>query len=378
MSFDFVAVEADWPDAARIDEYVSGRGAPRARFSWTPFTRFPAWMWRNEDVAGFTDWLRAHNAERGEHQRAAGFHGLDLYSMYTSIALVVSYLDEIDPEAGKAARRRYAQLMPWQDTPQGYGRAVLVGRLEAAEDAVVATLRDLLRRRLEYVQRDGDRFFDAAQNARLVTSAERYYRAIFRSSAESWNLRDSHMFETLRSLLAYYGPTSKGIVWAHNTHVGNAHATEMLARHEHNLGQLCRQAFGDAVRLVGFGTDHGTVAAASDWDEPVQTMTVRSGHPESYERVFHEAAVPAFALSLRDPVRRAVRDELTPARLLRAIGVVYRPETELVSHYLEVVLPEQFDEFLWFDSTTALVPLSPAASRAPVPHDLPDTYPFGF
>jgi protein-L-isoaspartate(D-aspartate) O-methyltransferase len=370
--FQFVAVEADWPDAARIDDYVLG-GGRRSNVEFTPFSRFPTWMWRNEEVLGFVEWLRAFNADHATHK--AGFHGLDLYSLFTSIAAVLGYLDVVDPAAAKVARHRYGSLTPWQRDPAAYGKAVLVGRYRSSEDAVVTMLREMLERRAEYALRDGARFFDAAQNARLVADAERYYRAMYYGSAISWNLRDSHMFDTLRSLVSFYGPDAKGIVWEHNSHVGDATATEMASRGEHNVGQLCRSLFGDQVYIVGFGTDHGTVAAAKGWDEPMERMVVVPGCEGSYERIFHEAEVPAFALHLRRPARRAVRDELSSALLERAIGVIYRAETERQSHYFYASLPSQFDEYIWFDETNAVRPLADAP-RPPV-GELPDTYPFG-
>lgn len=369
--FSFVAVEADWPDAARIDDYVLG-GKRRSTLEFTPFERFPTWMWRNDEVHDFIDWLRAHNAARPE--RRVGFHGLDLYSLFTSIAAVLNYLDDVDPDAAQVARHRYGALTPWQKDPTAYGKAVLVGRYESSEQAVVTMLREMLERRVEYARSDGGRFFDAAQNARLVANAERYYRAMYYGSRTSWNLRDEHMFGTLEALLAFYGPDSKGVVWEHNSHVGNAAATEMSVRGEHNVGQLCRATFGYGALIVGFGTDHGTVGAASNWDEPMQSMAVRPAHRESYEHVFHESGVPAFVLHVREPARSAVLEELGPPRLERAIGVVYRPETELESHYFYATLPEQFDEYVWFDETCAVTPLA-AAPRFSA--DLPETYPFG-
>ncbi len=354
--FHFVAVEADWPDAATIGRHVLGQ-APHEAPHFTPFSRFPTWMWRNAEVSELVAWLRAHNAAQDAHDLCTGFHGLDLYSMFTSIAEVLTYLDGVDPDTANVARARYGTLTPWQDDPAGYGRAVLVGRYRSAESVVIAMLRDMLERRFEYAQRDGERFFDAAQNARVVASAEHYYRAMYYRSAESWNLRDTHMFDTLRSLLAFYGPDSRGIVWEHNSHVGNAAATEMGARGELNVGQLSRATFGDDAYIVGFGTDHGTVAAASNWDEPMQRMRVRPAHPESYEHIFHRSGVTAFSLHLRNPRRPAVRGELLVPRLERAIGVIYRPETERASHYFEATLPEQFDELIWFDETNAVQPL---------------------
>lgn len=370
--FSFVAVEADWPDAARIDEYV--RGAPRrSKHDFTPFTRFPTWMWRNEEVLSFVEWLRARNADSsGRH---AGFHGLDLYSLFTSIGAVLEYLDDVDPVAARVARHRYGTLTPWQRDPAAYGEAVLAGRYESSEQAVVAMLRDMLARRVDYVVKDGERFFDAAQNARLVADAERYYRAMYYGSAMSWNLRDAHMFDTLRTLLAFYGPDSKGVVWEHNSHVGDATATEMSVRGEHNVGQLCRAQYGEQAYIVGFGTDRGTVAAASAWDEPMERMRVVPACDGSYERICHDAGVPAFSLHLRQPRHQALREELAVPLLERAIGVVYRPQTERQSHYFHASLPWQFDEYVWFDETHAVRPLE--GLPGPHPAELPDTYPFG-
>lgn len=371
--FQFVAVEADWPDAMRVNRYVSDY-LPRARVDFTPFARFPTWMWRNQEVSEFVEWLRAHNLKQSERLHQAGFYGLDLYSLFTSVAHVLAYLDSVDPDAARIARARYGALTPWQKDPSAYGQAVLTGRYASSETAVVTMLRELLARRLEYGRKDGEQFFDAAQNARVVASAERYYRAMYYGSATSWNLRDTHMFDTLVSLLGFHGAGSRGIVWAHNSHVGNAMATEMSARGELNIGQLCRTRFGEGVYVIGFGTDHGTVAAASNWDEPMQRMRVRPAHPQSYERLCHDSALAAFMLHLRAPRRRAVRDELLADRLERAIGVVYRPDSERASHYFFASLPQQFDEYIWFDETQAVEPLP--IERRPSP-ELPETYPFG-
>jgi protein-L-isoaspartate(D-aspartate) O-methyltransferase len=369
--FRFVAVEADWPDASRVDDYVLG-GPRRSKVEFTPFSRFPTWMWRNEEVLAFVEWLRAFNRE---HQREkVGFHGLDLYSLFTSIAAVLAYLDEVDPDASRVARHRYGSLTPWQKDPSAYGHAVLAGRYRSSEDAVVAMLRDMLERRIEYARRDGERFFDAAQNARVVADAERYYRAMYYGSAASWNLRDTHMFDTLRSLFAFYGPESKGIVWEHNSHVGDASATEMGARGEHNVGQLCRSHFGETAYIVGFGTDHGLVAAASQWDSPMEEMRVVPAREGSYEALFHQTGIDALLLPVRRQARAAVREELLSPLLERAIGVIYKPETELQSHYFYASLPRQFDEYVWFDETRAVRALN-EPSRADR-SDL-DTYPFG-
>jgi len=368
--FNFVAVEADWPDAARINQYV--RHAPALQEQWKAFARFPTWMWRNHEALELVEWLRAWNAETQDPERRASFYGLDLYSLFTSINAVITYLNGVDPAMAEIARHRYACLSPWENNPAVYGQAVLGGRYRDCEARVVTILRDMLNRRMEYSRRDGERFFDAAQNARLVAAAERYYRVMYYGSVESWNLRDQHMFDTLERLLEFHGPGSKGIVWEHNSHVGNAAATEMGARGEHNVGQLSRTRFAESAFLVGFGTDHGTVAAASNWDGPMETMHVRPSHEASYERLCHDSGVKAFMLHLRDPARQALRDELEGARLERAIGVVYRPESELMSHYFQACLPRQFDEYIWFDETRAVSPLPSVVATG-----VPETFPFG-
>jgi len=358
--FRAVAVEADWPDAAAVDRYVRGL-PPRAR-SWMPFARFPTWMWRNREVQALIEWLRAYNADA---PRCVRFAGLDLYSLYASAHEVVRYLDRVDPPAASVARERYGRLTPWEDDPAAYGKAALVGRIQPYEQDVVAMLRDLLAKRIEYTAHDGDDFFDAAMNARVVAGAEQYYRVMYYGSIESWNLRDQHMFDTLTALRAQQGDEGKVIVWEHNSHVGDARATDFAARGEHNLGQLCRQALGGGAYLVGFGTDHGIVAAAHAWDEPMDRIRIRPARRDSYERLCHDAGVPAFLLHLRDPRRDELVQELTEPRLERAIGVVYRPESELQSHYFQAVLPRQFDEYIWFDETEAIDPLPMSEPVAP-------------
>jgi len=368
--FTIVAVEADWPDAAAIDRYVRHRPAqPGAE---PPFRRFPSWMWRNAEVEAFVEWLRRRN-ESVPPARRAGFYGLDMYSLSTSIAAVLDYLDRVDPEAAAVARRRYGCLEPWQQDPAVYGRAVLNEGYGACEEGVVAQLRELLAKRLEYAGRDGGQFLDAAQNARLVAAAERYYRVMYYGSAQSWNLRDTHMFDTLEHLLAAHGPRSRAVVWAHNSHIGNAAATEMgRVRDELSVGQLCRERFGHAAALLGFGTYAGTVAAAADWDGPMEIKPLRPAREDSYEYQMHQAGMPRFLLDLGSGRRDGLRAALSEPRLERFVGVVYRPETELHSHYAEATLPEQFDGYVWFDQTVAVIPLA-SQLRA----GIPQTYPFG-
>ena len=368
--FTIVAVEADWPDAARIDQYV--REAPASAAAARPFSRFPTWMWANTDVLRFVEWLRAYNDSTDDPEREAGFFGLDLYSLYASIHSVLDYLEDVDPEAARIARQRYGCLTPYARDPATYGAAALTGRYRECEEEVVAMLKDLQDRQMQYAARDGLRFFDAVQNARLIASAEQYYRTMFYGGAASWNLRDEHMFDTLRALLDFRGPDARAVVWAHNSHLGDARATEMGARGQLNVGQLCREAFEDEAYLIGFGTHTGTVAAASDWDGPMEIKRVRPSREGSYERLCHDAGTPAFLLSLRRSHGRRLRAALLPEHLERAIGVIYRPETELMSHYFHASLPRQFDEYIWFDETEAVTPLGVESAEG-----MPDTFPFG-
>ena len=368
--FRIVAVEADWPDARRVTRYVQALPDGLHREE-SAFARFPTWMWRNHETWGFVEWLRIFNAGLDEPAQRVGFYGLDLYSLFASIRSVLEYLERIDPPAARLARERYSCLTPWQADPQAYARAAISGRYRVCEKEAVAMLRDMLSQELEYAERDGERFLDAVQNARLIADAERYYRAMYYGASESWNQRDRHMFDTLERLLDFHGPSSRAVVWAHNSHLGDARATEMGTRGELNLGQLCREHFGDTAFLIGCGTDHGTVAASHDWDQPMRVMPLRPAHPESYERLCHESEVRAFLLHLREPSRGEVRPELTPPRLERAVGVVYRPETELQSHYFHASLPHQFDEYIWFDETQAVRPITDAEART-----LPAIHPF--
>ncbi|HEX2027667.1 MAG TPA: erythromycin esterase family protein [Nitriliruptorales bacterium] len=357
-----VAVEADWPDAARVTRYVAGEGDdPTAAAALGDFTRFPTWMWRNTVVAGFVGWLAEHNTRRRTNV-PVGFHGLDLYSLYTSIEAVVRYLDEVDVEAAQRARLRYACFDHAGVDGQRYGYATAVGAQEPCEGEVVAQLVELRRRAGE----DGGRaaaarewaFFDAEQNARLVADAERYYRAMFRGRDDAWNLRDTHMADTLDALLEHLGQRldrPKVVVWAHNSHLGDARATEMGERRgELNLGQLARERHGDRVVNVGFTTYAGEVTAAADWDGPTQRQRVRDALPGCYEAALHDAGLDRAWLDLHDA---AVASALAGPRLERAIGVVYRPDTERVSHYFSARLPRQFDVVIHLDDTRALEPL---------------------
>ncbi len=363
--FTIVAAEADWPDAAVLNRFINHE-QPNTDAS-PPFQRFPTWMWRNPVIRDLMHDLRDLNEGR-EAESRAGFYGLDIYNMSGSIEAVLAYLDEHDPGAAAVARERYGCLTPWQNDPATYGRAALRKGYAECEEAVVSQCRDLLESALD---KNGEAF-GAAMNARLIASAEKYYRIMYYGGAESWNLRDSHMADTLEHLLEQGGPDSKAVVWAHNSHIGDARATEMGAvREEHNIGQLARQKWGDDVALIGFGTHTGTVSAATDWDGEREVKRVLPSRRDSYERLCHDSGVERFLL---DPsVDRALRDRLMEPLLERFIGVIYRPETERWSHYSDAVLPRQFDAYCWFDETRALETL---ADHEPH-HGTPETYPFG-
>ena len=377
--FTLVTAEADWPDADRVNRYVRGLGSDAAPVeALTDFRRFPAWMWRNAVVLDFVAWLRERNDARHEADRM-GFYGLDLYSLGASIDAILAYLDGVDPEAAARARHRYACFdhVGEEGTPV-YGYRAALGLQRSCEDEVVAQLIELRRRAAVYARRDGqvaaDAFFAAEQNARLVQNAERYYRAMFRDRDESWNVRDRHMVYTLDALVTHFDrthPRAGAVVWAHNSHLGDARATAMAAAGEVNVGHLVRERWGGEAVLVGFTTYHGTVTAASDWGAPAERLCVRDALPGSYEAVFHEVGLPRFVLSLRDP---AVAAALRDPRLERAIGVVYRPQTERTSHYFRARLPQQFDAVIHIDETRAVTPLERTAGWEA--GEAPETYPW--
>ena len=301
--FNIVAVEADWPDAAFLDRRA--RGLPERRRNTPAFARFPTWMWRNRDVDDFIGWLSGHNAALPADRRVR-FQGLDIYSMSNSIAEVLAYLDAHDPAAAVQARRRYGCLVPWSNEPAAYGRAALARGHALCEEPVTRVLVDLLTRELSRARRDGDSFFDAVQNARVVSGAERYYRVMYYGSAESWNLRDMHMFQTLKQIMDHVGPDTRAVVWAHNSHVGDASVTDMgVSRGELNIGQLCREEWGSDAALIGFGTHSGTVACASDWDGPMEIKSVRPSRPDSHEAICHAAGRDRFLLDLRKGINDA-------------------------------------------------------------------------
>lgn len=379
-AFNAVAAEADWPDAWRVNRYVQGRSMDTdAAEALGGFRRFPAWMWRNADVLDFVGWLRAHNESLRSGATTTGFYGLDLYSLHSSIEAVLTYLDKVDPAGAQRARHRYACFEDFGEDPQAYGYAAGLGLSPTCESEVVAQLVDLQRRAAEYARRDGraaeEDFFYAQQNARLIKSAELYYRTMFRGRISSWNLRDEHMANTLDALVQHFelrDRPMKVVVWAHNSHLGDARATTMGRDGEWNVGQLVRQRYGHECVLVGFSTYTGTVTAASNWDGPAERKKVIPAMPGSYEALFHDAGIPAFLLTM--PRGSHVANGLRKPMLERAIGVVYRPESELTSHYFRAQISDQFDAIIHFDQTRAVEPLEPSGEWSGEPAE---TFPFG-
>jgi erythromycin esterase-like protein len=375
--FGAVAVEADWPDAYRVNRYVRGRSDDAdAIDALSDFVRFPQWMWRNADVLDFVGWLRAHNDSLARHRARVGFYGLDLYSLHASIAAVLRYLDSVDPAGARRARDRYACFDQFGADPQRYGHAASGGHARSCEAEVVEQLVELRRSAAMYAARDHgnepDALFYAEQNARLVANAEEYYRAMFGSRVSSWNLRDRHMAETLDALdvhLSSRERAAKIVVWAHNSHLGDARATEMSRTGELNLGQLVREYHGQSARLIGFSTYSGTVTAASDWGAPAERKVVRPALGGSYESLFHEMGGPNFMIDLGSGAGGALQHP----KLQRAIGVVYRPETERQSHYFHATLARQFDALLHYDVTRAVEPLERTAVWAR--GEIPETFP---
>lgn len=379
--FNAVAAEADWPDAYRVNRFVRGGSAdPDSVDALAGFERFPSWMWRNADVLDFIGWLRNHNENVYSIEHQVGFYGLDLYSLHKSMNEVIDYLERRDPKEAAKARILYGCIDRFGRDPQNYGLLAGAGVSDTCRAEVIQQLVDLRAKEAEYLTNNGrdaaDEFFWAEQNALLVKNAESYYRKMFRSYVSSWNLRDEHMMETLVRLVAHlqsHNGAAKVVVWAHNSHIGDARATEMSWRGELNIGQLAREAFPGQCRLIGFTTYTGSVTAASGWHLPAERKQVRPGIDGSIEKLFHQVGIPNFWLDLRQDNPAA--EVLKMPRLERAIGVVYLPENERHSHYFEACLANQFDAVLHFDMTRAVEPLE--RSQAWATDEAPETFPVG-
>lgn len=367
--FDFVALEADWGDVARIDRYVRDGDVPES--GWTAFARFPEWMWRNRETREFVESLRDFNSGIGERSDRVALHGLDLFGMNDSVREIVDYLERVDPDAADEARDRYSCLAPWQDEPARYASEATRETFQECEDAVMEELRDLLEERLELPGVSED-FVEAVQNARLVADAERYYRLLYRGGAKAWNVREEHMLDTLRMLLAYHGSDARGVVWAHNAHAGDASATSMGRDGRTSLGQLCREELGPEAYLVGMATDRGQVTAASRWEGPAERRELKPSREDSWEHLLTRTEEPRALLPIHHQAPPAVRERLADARPERTVGVVRESGDDGADEYVQVSLSRQFDELIWFEETDAVTPLDADQLEGE-----PETYPFG-
>lgn len=373
--FQAVTIEGDWPDAYEVNRYINEQTKLTATQAFAGFDRFPTWMWRNVPTVAFAEWLQVHNSKQLASKRV-NFYGLDLYSLYRSIDAVIDCLKKVDPAAAAQAQYQYSCLEAYRHNPQAYAYAVVTQAIESCQDAVIQQLVQLQQRDWEDLGKNlmsTDEALYIEQNARVVKNAEHYYRSMFVGAAASWNVRDSHMFETLETLIKHYRlkgiETPKLVIWAHNSHIGNAAATQMGDHGEYNIGQLVKEACGDNSFSVGFTTYDGTVSAAHDWHAPVERKNVRPALKESYEALFHATGIPNFLLLLKDT-------NVVPVKALeRAIGVVYRPDTERASHYFYANLAEQFDAVIHCDRTTAVQPLE--KTERWIAGELPETYPSG-
>lgn len=379
-----VAAEADWPDAYRVNRYVRGIGGDAdAEQALRGFRRFPTWMWRNTVVRDFAEWLRAHNRNRA-HEQQAGFYGLDMYSLHRSMEEVIGYLDKVDAAAAARARERYSCFdhASSDEDGQAYGHAAAFGAGQDCEQAAIDQLLDVQRHAVEYARRDGllaeDEAFYAERNAHVVRNGEAYYRGMFAGRVNTWNLRDTHMADTLDALLQHLDHDGSGrariVVWAHNSHVGDARATELSADGQTTLGALARERYGEHTRLIGFSTSAGTVTAASRWGGAAERKIVRPALPDSVEGLLSEVGARSFYVAMRVDGRVAA-EPLDQTRLARAIGVIYRPQTERQSHYFHVRLADQFDAVIHIDRTQALEPLERTSEW--IEGEVPETYPSG-
>jgi erythromycin esterase-like protein len=372
--FTFIAVEGDWPDCYRVNRYIKGYAdsGGSADEVLHAFERWPTWMWANREVVALADWLHRHNGRRGAGEQV-GFYGLDVYSLWESMAAVIGYLDRIDPAMARAARRTYACFDPYAEDVQEYARATALVPT-SCENEAVAMLAALRGKANEYTEDGREAFFNAEQNALIARNAERYYRTMVRGGAQSWNVRDLHMVETLDRLVAFHGPRSKAIVWEHNTHIGDARFTDMIRGGMVNVGQLVRERHGgDGVVLVGFGTHHGSVIAGAEWGAPIERMRVPDARAGSWEDVLHHAGGRDGMLLFDGGDDGGIAGLDAPV-VHRAIGVVYDPDAERWGNYVPSIIPRRYDAFLFIDETRALDPL-----HLPVLVDgePPETFPSG-
>lgn len=372
-NFNAIAIEGDWPDAYQINAYITNQKYDNAREAVSAFDRFPTWMWQNIPIIELIEWLKKHNEQKSKHVH---FYGLDLYSMYRSIDAIITYLQKINPTLAQEAKKLYGCLEPFRQDPQTYGYAIFSQLSRGCQNEVIEELKKLENTEWELLQEkntSSEETFYVMQNARVVKNSEHYYRSLFFSEVNNWNIRDTHMMETLEEIIKFYKKCGvvdpKIVIWAHNSHIGNAAATQMSTQGEFNIGQLVKEKFGSKSYSVGFTTYNGMVSAASEWHMPVERKRVLNALPNSYEDLFHTVGISAFLLFLDDK-------NIVPENLLeRAIGVIYAPQTERQSHYFYASLVHQFDAVIHVDTTSALEPLE--KTQAWIEGEIPETYPSG-
>ena len=370
--FSFIAVEGDWPDCYSVNRYVKSLEGESAEDVLHAFSRWPTWMWANREVIELTEWMRDHNANLPAN-RQAGFYGLDVYSLWESMHSVLEYLDRLDPQLARNARRAYSCFEPYEEDAQEYARATVLVPT-SCEDEAVQILSQLRARSPEFRDDGPDAYFNAEQNALVARNAELYYRMMVRGGAGSWNVRDNHMVETLNRLMTHHGPRAKAIVWEHNTHIGDARFTDMARSGMVNVGQLVRQEHErEGVVIVGFGAHHGSVIASEEWEAPMQKMRVPDAREGSYEHAMHSAEI-GDSLFLFPQGDGDATTNLREARGHRAIGVVYNPRTEHWGNYVPTILPGRYDAFIYLEETKALDPLHMPVR---VDGEVPETFPFG-
>jgi len=368
--FRFIAVEGDWPDCYKINRYVKGYkdAGNSIREVLGTFDRWPTWMWANWEVAALAEWLREYNQHLPIEERV-GFYGLDVYSLWDSMREMVAYLEKEDPETAQSVKKAFQCFQPFEDNEYAYARISLTEH--SCRDKVLAMLKEI-RMKAHHLDGEPEAGFNTEQNALIAVNAERYYRSMMSFDNESWNVRDTHMMETLERLMQFHGENAKGIVWEHNTHIGDARATDMKRAGMINLGQLAREQYGiNKVYLVGFGSYEGTVIAGQEWGAPMEEMEVPKAKEGSIEHVLHRESTQNRYLLFNTEI---IRDQYETSIPHRAIGVVYNPERERFGNYVPSVMPKRYDAFIFLDKTQALHPIHMQPKAA----GLPETYPFGF
>lgn len=369
--FNFIAVEGDWPDCYKLNRYLknySGTGASAFEVAHT-FNRWPTWMWANWETVALAEWLFDHN-EHLPVNKKAGFYGLDVYSLWESMEAIIKYLKINDPGALKIAEEAFQCFQPYRrDEGTGYAYASALVPEPCTQEVVNLLLE--IQRKSSHYNSDQENVFSTEQNAQIAFNAEKYYRALLHGGSQTWNIRDTHMMETLEKLLNFHGRKSKGIVWAHNSHIGDARATDMAANEMHNIGELARRKYGNEnVFLIGFGSYQGSVIASRQWGEELRYMIVPPAIENSWEGILHHTGIQNGYVLLDDIKKPGILDH---ALGHRAIGVVYKPEIEKRSNYIPSILPARYNAFVFFDQTKALH----ALHVSPDGHQMPETYPFG-